>query len=280
MSPAFRKFVSQILTSTRLPSSTILLGLHFLTTRMNKLSTISEHKASSPQVYRMLTIALLLGSKFLDDNTFQNRSWSEVSGLATSELNTLELEWLVAIDWNLHVDPVERNGFMTWIDHWASWKAKAQASKPTALNTSYQAAFQQGRLISPQSSTGSPHSFANLMNAAEVNEDRSVYKSRTEYVQAKALSYSPMSPSDSGPNTPEYYGNSASWHYQSNIPTFPARSGGYSLPQPLAYPHTPYSQYPQNIWNPHGVSCGCTYCARSKDAFSFTTSSSMQSVVA
>ncbi|KAG4217340.1 hypothetical protein PC116_g34179, partial [Phytophthora cactorum] len=38
VSGAFRKFVNQILTSTRLPSTTILLGMNYLAKRVNMLN--------------------------------------------------------------------------------------------------------------------------------------------------------------------------------------------------------------------------------------------------
>ncbi|KAL8944543.1 MAG: hypothetical protein Q9211_000554 [Gyalolechia sp. 1 TL-2023] len=121
---AFRKYVLQVLSSTRLPSSTILLGLHYLATRMSMPSSGGCYPPGKGQVYRMLTTALLLGSKFLDDNTFQNRSWSEVSNIPVNELNVLEVEWLVAIGWNLHVDPEDTQGFTSWRKHWQRWQAK------------------------------------------------------------------------------------------------------------------------------------------------------------
>ncbi|KAL8843295.1 MAG: hypothetical protein Q9170_000153 [Blastenia crenularia] len=123
VAPAFRKYVLQVLSSTRLPSSTILLGLHYLATRMNMLSSGGHYPSGKGQVYRLLITALLLGSKFLDDNTFQNRSWSEVSNISVSKLNVLEIEWLVAIGWNLHVDPEDSQGFILWRLHWQRWKA-------------------------------------------------------------------------------------------------------------------------------------------------------------
>ncbi|KAJ4150780.1 hypothetical protein LMH87_011515 [Akanthomyces muscarius] len=92
VSSPFRKFVTQILTSTRLPSTTILLGMNYLAKRINAMKGQGgPYKASEGQVWRYLTVSLLLGSKFLDDNTFQNRSWSEVSGISVAELNSLEL---------------------------------------------------------------------------------------------------------------------------------------------------------------------------------------------
>jgi hypothetical protein len=134
VSPAFRKFVSGLLSSTRLPSTTILLGMNYLARRMNMLNAAGPYKATDGVVWRMLTIGLLLGSKFLDDNTFQNRSWSEVSGIAVSELNTLEHEWLDAMGWSLYVNLDESNDFKAWMDSWKEWReAKTSNAKQLSI---------------------------------------------------------------------------------------------------------------------------------------------------
>ena len=114
----FRKYVSQILASTRLPSSTIMLGLFYLSRRMKMVAVNGDDTSSSGAVYRMLTTCLLLGSKFLDDNTFQNRSWAEVSSIPVQELNMMELQWLKGFNWELH-EPMwqESEGFFTWYKH-------------------------------------------------------------------------------------------------------------------------------------------------------------------
>ncbi|TKA42975.1 hypothetical protein B0A49_13995, partial [Cryomyces minteri] len=92
--PSFRKWVSQVLCATRLPSATILLSLYYLSVRITMLSKAGPKTPVEGQSYRLLTISMIIGSKFLDDNTFINRSWSEVSGIKVAELNRLELEWL------------------------------------------------------------------------------------------------------------------------------------------------------------------------------------------
>lgn len=131
VNPAFRKFVSQILTSTRLPSTTILLGMNYLAKRINILKASgSSESAYEGQIWRMLTVALLLGSKFLDDNTFQNRSWSEVSGLSVSELNTMEYQWLASINWSLYVNLDRSKDYNAWLKNWKEWldiKTRQQA---------------------------------------------------------------------------------------------------------------------------------------------------------
>lgn len=124
--PQFRKYVYQILSSTRLPSSTILLGLFYMSSRMRILSAQRVFQSGSGQIYRMLTVGLLLGSKFLDDNTFQNKSWAEVSNIPVAELNKMELEWLFGFDWKIHERIYDQqDGFASWRRHWDNWSAKA-----------------------------------------------------------------------------------------------------------------------------------------------------------
>src|ERR1700744_5744607 len=126
----YRKYVSQILSSTRLPSSTIMLGLFYLASRMKILQRRGEDVQSSGAVYRMLTICLLLGSKFLDDNTFQNRSWAEVSSIPVQDLNAMELQWLAGFNWTIHGPMYDQEeGFFMWVDHWHAYEAKAEIAK-------------------------------------------------------------------------------------------------------------------------------------------------------
>ena len=121
--PAFRKYVSQLLNSTRLPRTTILVGLCYLATRLTMMSAGGKCSYGNGQIHRMLVISLLLGSKFLDDNTLKNRSWSEVSNIPTGELNLLEVEWLSAVNWDMHISPDDTQGFALWRKHWNSWQA-------------------------------------------------------------------------------------------------------------------------------------------------------------
>ncbi|KAK6531675.1 hypothetical protein TWF694_002851 [Orbilia ellipsospora] len=122
---SFKKFVFSILQSTRLPSSTVILSLDYLSHRMNNCPPTTHHKGLA-HLYRMCTISLLLASKFLDDNTFQNRSWADVTGLQVSELNQLEADWLAAIGWQLHVARPGYTGFDSWKASWDSFISQKQ----------------------------------------------------------------------------------------------------------------------------------------------------------
>ncbi|KAK6337777.1 hypothetical protein TWF696_001257 [Orbilia brochopaga] len=129
---AFKKFVFTILQSTRLPSSTVILSLDYLSHRMNKCPPVNQQKGTN-QLYRLCTISLLLASKFLDDNTFQNRSWADVTGLPVAELNTLEAEWLAAVGWQLHVARPGYTGFDSWKASWDSFISQKQVAHAPVL---------------------------------------------------------------------------------------------------------------------------------------------------
>src|SRR6266699_933079 len=62
----FRQFAAQILAPTRLPSATILLGMNYFAKRISQMRMAAPRlDMTEGQARRMLTIALLLGSKFL-----------------------------------------------------------------------------------------------------------------------------------------------------------------------------------------------------------------------
>lgn len=124
---SFRKWVHQVLSATRLPSATILLSLHYLNDRLKVFP--NSITPGENQIYRLLAVALILGSKFLDDNTFINRSWSDVTAIKVSELNMLEMKWLDLIGYQLHVDPNTPNGLQAWLDTWNSYDSEKAAKQ-------------------------------------------------------------------------------------------------------------------------------------------------------
>ncbi|MCJ1361027.1 hypothetical protein MMC16_000123 [Acarospora aff. strigata] len=280
---AFRKYVSQILSSTRLPSSTILLGLYYLATRMTMLSANGNYKASSGQVYRMLTTSLLLGSKFLDDNTFQNRSWSEVSNIPVTELNTLEIEWLLAINWNMHVDPYDNQGFMSWRSHWEDWQEKiatraADALKLTPLDTNVRRERSVHKAL-PPAPLYPPQYVESSYGSIGIERQLAQFRNSMHYdpwsSSRSSMDLSPPSASGTGPNTPDYYGQQGPWSYNPAPPPYTLRSIPSNIPpaallpsQPPSYHHTPYVHpYRHNTWNGHGSGCGCLYCARHQESY-------------
>lgn len=271
VSIAFRKYVSQILSSTRLPSSTILLGLHYLTVRVAMLSVDGIYASSTGQLYRLLTTALMLGSKFLDDNTFQNRSWSDVSNISVGELNSLELDWLVAIEWDMHIDPSDPQGLTAWLNQWKRWQSKKiertlDSLKLTPLDTNIQRMRSVNKQLPP--SPLYPPSYSDSLYGLG-SKDRSQWQTPS-YDQwppiRSMIDRSPLSAPDTGPNTPEWYGRHGSIGYGQAPPAYSMRA----MPPPLqnlppavqsASYYTPYAQQYTPTWGSHGLGCGCGHCA-------------------
>lgn len=276
-STQFRKYVSQILSSTRLPSSTIMLGLFYLAARMDIVNEIGQDVSSSGTVYRMLTTCLLLGSKFLDDNTFQNRSWAEVSSIPVQELNTMELAWLQGFNWEIHNMFHKDGDLEKWIAHWHQYESNAKLAKArdmqklAPLNTSIRRSqsLHQPVLMSPDGPIPPQY--------------QSGPQYDTQWARAYMSEYSPPSAPHTGPATPEYYDN---WSYPQGSATY-GRWGNNNSAYANQQTHLPsYSQsatyqpyaYSQ-AWTGHGAHCGCTLCAKHSDYYFAHNGYNMQTVV-
>lgn len=279
-SSQFRKYVSQILSSTRLPSSTIMLGLFYLSARMKIVTELGHDVSSSGTVYRMLTTCLLLGSKFLDDNTFQNRSWAEVSSIPVQELNIMELDWLQGFNWEIHhLMYDEDDGFFVWIDHWHAYEKRAKVAKakelqqlaPIETNLRRNNSVQHPALMSPEGPIPPQYQQGPQYD--------------TQWARPYMSEYSPPSAPHSGPATPEYYPNqwtysqtpSYSRHAWNSGPAYTAQQSQLS-----AFQQTPTYQpfnYAQSAWAGHGPNCGCTLCAKHSEYYFTHPGYGMQTVV-
>ncbi|KAL2173402.1 uncharacterized protein P884DRAFT_212067 [Thermothelomyces heterothallicus CBS 202.75] len=291
VNPAFRKFVSQILTSTRLPSTTILLGMNYLAKRINMMHAAGQTNHTEGQIWRMLIISLLLGSKFLDDNTFQNKSWSEVSGIPVQELNTLEYEWLGAIHWCLYVNLDGSKDYQAWLSNWKEWqetkKRQQQASRDRMLGLASP--------VEPDLSRARAQQLYSAWHQQQVAEYERLSSAKRNQVPPTAAyrhdpsswAYSfaswsqaaPLTPPDSGYGTPEYANstalvnssyaewfdgallgsNVASRHYPQPPPYSGFRHGNHASRNPVSYGG--YYGYGHNIWEHPGVAdCNCGSC--------------------
>jgi hypothetical protein len=273
----FRKFVTQILTSTRLPSTTILLGMNYLAKRVNAMKTAGPYKASEGQVWRYLTVSLLLGSKFLDDNTFQNRSWSEVSGITVAELNSLEYDWVQAMNWRLYVNLDLSKDYQAWLESWRDFQQMKKRQAAQASRDRLASLVPIDTEIGRYNNRHSPNSRYLREQVAEYERYQALkaqhYQSR-DAMWAHNPWNAPLTPPDSGYGTPDYVMSATSSNARYNE-WFSHAASQYAnrYPQPAVAPNsfypsrpTPFSSYPynhQNAWE-HGMGdCACTGCAGS-----------------
>ncbi|KAF7884207.1 uncharacterized protein EAF02_004543 [Botrytis sinoallii] len=273
VAPEFRKFVLGLLSSTRLPHTTILLGMNYLSNRIQQHPKIVSRGGS---MWRLLTVGLLLGSKFLDDNTFQNKSWSEVSGIAVTELNNMEHAWLEAIEWNLYVDLDNSDAYQAWLANWSLWSADRKKVKAATLE----------RLSAPPTPLAPIDTNVSRRpsNANYRGYPKSATQERQQYIHYEhpawanhsypTPQHTPPSAPDSGVTTPEYlsatstapqYDWNAAAYSQYAKACMAAANAPYVMPDmstrfhnqwPHHYSPHHYSpshyfhQYSLNIWNP------------------------------
>ncbi|KPM35015.1 hypothetical protein AK830_g11548 [Neonectria ditissima] len=107
----FRKWVYNVLATTQVTQNVILLALLFI--YRLKMST-PQIKGRAGSEFRLLTVALMLGNKFLDDNTYTNKTWAEVSSFNVQEIHVMEVEFLSNMRYNL----------VATKDQWEEWLDK------------------------------------------------------------------------------------------------------------------------------------------------------------
>jgi hypothetical protein len=292
---AFRKFVSQILASTRLPSATILLGMNYLAKRINMMHAAGLTNHAEGEVWRLLTVALLLGSKFLDDNTFQNKSWSEVSGIAVQDLNTLEYEWLGSINWCLFVNLEESKDYQAWLDNWKEWgmtkqrqqeQQQATRERLAALTTPIDTDVARQRKMPAIYSSWHQQQVAEYERLSNMKHNHGA--SAMSYRRDQAWAYpapswpsAPLTPPDSGYGTPDYPNSAASSNSNYNEWFDRALGSASTMQRPYQPPmqyggfhrnsrmnrtqptYASFYPYNHNIWEPPNTAdCGgCVGCS-------------------
>lgn len=112
-SPAFKRFCLQVLTATQLSESAVFLALKYIANLLESNPSIEGAEGSE---YRLFIVALMLANKFLDDNTFTNKTWSEVSGMKVQDLNIMESEFLEALEYHLFVREEEYTSWQSTLD--------------------------------------------------------------------------------------------------------------------------------------------------------------------
>ncbi|PIL30837.1 hypothetical protein GSI_07005 [Ganoderma sinense ZZ0214-1] len=109
VSPAFVRFMQKVLETTQVSHSVIVLSLHYIC-RLKARNPFTSGQAGSE--YRVAIAALMLANKFVDDNTYTNKTWSEVSGIELGEVNRMEREFLLGLDFDLYVN---KSTYESWL---------------------------------------------------------------------------------------------------------------------------------------------------------------------
>jgi len=94
-------YVDRLVTYCNCSTSAFVVALAYLDKVQVKCRALS---LTQQNCHRLLSTALLLAIKFLDDEVCKQDFYAQVFGLNTEELNQLELTMLKLLDWNLFFD--------------------------------------------------------------------------------------------------------------------------------------------------------------------------------
>ncbi|USW55081.1 Putative cyclin PHO80, Cyclin-like superfamily [Septoria linicola] len=289
-SPQFRKWVHQVLSATRLPAATILLSLYYLNDRMIRFPD-TVHGGDN-EIYRLLAVALILGSKFLDDNTFINRSWSDVTAIKVVELNKLEAFWLEKLEWRLHIDPsvgsATGNSFKSWSQAWESHQSKMVAKQLPArlspLNTNLHRSSHAGSRSDRYSPYPSPYTASSTRSFEQPQPLSAPLSARSSQYSTPYSSVDPWAPNTR--KIDDYYKQSARYDaYAAEVEEANrraeerARQSAYqyasNVHQAYYQQTPPYSSgWDTSSWNHHRYDCGCQTCVYQQHYRNYATNSS------
>ncbi|KAI9201994.1 uncharacterized protein BJ171DRAFT_584640 [Polychytrium aggregatum] len=107
-----RKFIQEILRRSRTSFTTLQLALLYIVRIRAAVASSHERSMQQPDSTpkpchcgrRMFLASLIVSAKYLQDRNYSNKAWSKISGLATTDINLSEMEFLKAIKYRLFVD--------------------------------------------------------------------------------------------------------------------------------------------------------------------------------
>ena len=94
----------------------------------------------------MFLAAIVVASKFLQDQTYSNRTWSKISGLAPREIEQLERIFLHTIQYDLVVDAAQ---WSRWTQELSSNWVRAKPAPPAAADAPRPATAAEVRKAAP-----------------------------------------------------------------------------------------------------------------------------------
>lgn len=93
-------YLDRIVKYTPCSAECYLIALVFI----DRIIESKSIRVTRHNVHRLLITSIMIASKLMDDGTYNNKYYSHVGGITVKELNHLECEFLMLMDYNLNVD--------------------------------------------------------------------------------------------------------------------------------------------------------------------------------
>ncbi|WWC66688.1 uncharacterized protein I206_100592 [Kwoniella pini CBS 10737] len=118
-SKEFSQFVSRMLTVTSVSHSVTIVALLYI----YRLKMRNGFFSTPGSEQRPFIAGLMLGNKYLDDNTYTNATWAELAGMTLPEVNKMESEFLSGLDYQLGVSVEEYTRWKNLLDGFMTTRA-------------------------------------------------------------------------------------------------------------------------------------------------------------
>ncbi|WFD42830.1 hypothetical protein MPSI1_001480 [Malassezia psittaci] len=112
-SERFVQFVKNVLRMTQVSRSVVAIGLLYLYRLKLRHPSLVGQPGSE---FRLFLTSLILANKFLDDHTYTNKTWSDVSKIPLHEITKMESQFWGGIDTNASVKPEEYQWWLGALD--------------------------------------------------------------------------------------------------------------------------------------------------------------------
>ena len=103
-------FLSRIIIYSKLEYSTLCLGLIYLNKVIENNLFLTDFN-----VHKLLSTSILIAIKYNEDKISNNDYYAQIFGLSLNELNQLEYQFLILMDFNLYVEQKFMKKFLKYI---------------------------------------------------------------------------------------------------------------------------------------------------------------------
>lgn len=129
--PRFVAFIRDALGTTQVSTSVLILALLYIRRLKLMHSQILGQEGSE---YRVGVAALMLGNKFLDDHTYTNKTWSDISGIALKDVTKLEIEFWLGLQMRIHVSARDYESWLRALEHLAGQRQQLLCKRARDLS--------------------------------------------------------------------------------------------------------------------------------------------------
>jgi hypothetical protein len=146
----FLRFCREVLSTTQVSTSVITLALIYV----HRLKAAHPHlKGRDGSEFRLAISSLMLANKILDDNTYLNKTWAEISGMPLIEISKMEVEFWLGLKMELHIGKDDYDRGLNEIQMLANDRNRAVLERDAAVKR----ALHQQQQAMAQSSQWTPY---------------------------------------------------------------------------------------------------------------------------